>query len=185
MPQSPTPETFIEVATVDPTVASVEMAPLRDVASPQPISMRPQTAGWYVLAAAVIALLTWLAWRQVRRWQAARYRRDALAAIDALHAALADVSRRPAALRRLAVIVKRTHLTEEARAAVAPLSGAAWRARLDDPSEPGHLSTDAAMRLVQLSSARDEQLAGLPAGEVSALVAAVRHWITAHHAAVS
>lgn len=184
MPQSPTPEKFIEVPKVDPKVASVEMAPLRDVASPAPVSMRPQTVGWYVLGAVVVALFVWVVWRQARRWQAARYRREALAEVDALSDALTDAHSRPAALRALAAIVKRTQLAEERRPAVASLSGVAWRSHLEAAADRGHLPTEAATLLVEVSSARDERLARLAADDVSALVAAVRHWITAHHAGI-
>jgi hypothetical protein len=178
------PQQYIEVPKVDGKTAATQMASLRDVTVPPPVSWRPQTAGWYVVGALLLAGLAWIAWRQVRRWQANRYRREALAALQALESALADSTRRPQALRALAEIVKRTQLSEMDRQAVASLSGATWLDALDR-SWPHHgFSTPAVRRLGELSSATDETLARMPAADVTALVVTVRAWMGAPHAGV-
>ena len=130
MPQPP-PVEYIEVPKVDAKTAATLMASLRDVAVPPPVSWRPQTAGWYVVGALLLAGLLWMALRQYRRWQAQRYRRDALSALQALEPALADPARRVVALRQMAELVKRTQLSETERQAVASLSGVVWLKALD------------------------------------------------------
>ena len=175
-------KTFIEVDKVDPKVAATEMAGLQDVASPPPVSWRPQTIGWYVLGALVFAGAIWLAWHSWRHWQARRYRREAVEELDALVLALQDPPRRPAALRALADLVKRTQLAEQPRRDVAALSGRAWRDVLSASPRRGSLPEEPARLLVQLSSARDQWLSGLPTQDTATLVAAVRQWVLKHHA---
>lgn len=175
------PTKFIEVPKVDAKTAAVEMAGLRDVTAPPPISYWPQTAGWSVLAALLAALLAWTLWRRFRRWQALAYRREAMAALERLGPRLADAATRPSALREVAAIVKRTQLEELSRPAIAPLSGAAWRTQLAS-AEGGALDDAATRLLVDVSSAKDARLAATPPEETDALLASVRHWL--HHARV-
>jgi hypothetical protein len=173
---------FIEVDKVDPKVAATEMAGLQDVLTPPPVSWRPQTIGWYVLGALIVAGAVWLMWHAWRQWQARRYRREAIAELNALAAALQDPPRRPAALRALADLVKRTQLSELPRRDVASLSGRAWREALSPSGRRDSLPDEPAGLLVQLSSARDEWLAGLSTRDTTSLVSAVRQWVLKHHA---
>jgi hypothetical protein len=177
------PKKFIEVPKVDAKTAAVEMAGLRDVTVPPSVSYWPQTAGWYVLAALLAALVAWALWRGFRRWQAMAYRRDALSALDRIGPRLADAAGRPAALREVAAIVKRTQLEELPRASIAPLSGATWRTQLES-ADGGTLDADATRLLVEVSSAKDAVLAAIPSGQVDALVASVRLWLGGRHARV-
>jgi hypothetical protein len=181
MPQPP-PVEYIEVPKVDAKTAATQMASLRDVAVPPPVSWRPQTAGWYVVGALLLAGLLWMALRQYRRWQAQRYRRDALSALQALEPALADPARRVVALRQMAELVKRTQLSETERQAVASLSGVVWLKALDKGWPRHGFTTPPLNVLADLSSATDETLSSMPAGQVTALVAALRRWVGASHA---
>jgi hypothetical protein len=177
------PQKFIEVPKVDAKTAAVEMTGLRDVTAPPPVEYWPQTAGWYVLAVLLAALVAWAMWRRFRRWQALAYRRDALSALDRIAPRLADASARPAALREVAAIVKRTQLEELPRTSVAPLSGDAWRTQLES-SEGGTLDDAASGLLVEVSSAKDAALANIPSDQIDSLVASVRLWLGGHHARV-
>lgn len=87
---------------------------------PPPVSMRPETWGWAVLAALLALALLWGLWRLWRRWQADAYRRGALR----LLAAAGDD---PA---RIAEILRRTALSAYPRDRVAGLAGAEWLAFL-------------------------------------------------------
>ncbi len=98
------------------------LAGLVDIPLPPEVSLWPQT--WplriaiVVLAVALIGALWWLA----RRWWANRYRRAALAELDALPAPTQGA---------LALLVRRTALSAFPRADVAALSDMAWLAFLD------------------------------------------------------
>jgi hypothetical protein len=176
---------FIEVPKVDAKTATQQMAGLRDAAAPPPVSWRPQTAGWYLLGAMLLIGLSALVWRGVRRWQANRYRREAVAAVQALEPDLDDAARRPSALRALAEIVKRTRLSEVRRPDVASLSGRAWAEHLDAtwPGRGAFTSAPGSM-LVGLAYRPDPALRALPSSEAVALARLVRRWIVEHHAAV-
>lgn len=181
MPQT---QKYIEVPKVDPKVAATEMAPLQDVVAPPAVSMWPQTAGWYVVGALLLAGVAWMAWRWFRHWQANRYRREALAELATLGPRLHDPALRPGALRALAALVKRTQLSESPRPDVAPLAGETWRTQLSSTMPAGAWPAESTTLLVQLSSLREERLAQVSSQEAAELVTAVRHWISAHHAGV-
>ena len=134
------------------------------------------------VGALLLAGLLWMALRQYRRWQAQRYRRDALSALQALEPALADPARRVVALRQMAELVKRTQLSETERQAVASLSGVVWLKALDKGWPRHGFTTPPLNVLADLSSATDETLSSMPAGQVTALVAALRRWVGASHA---
>ncbi len=93
---------------------------IQEVLPPEPLSWWPQTPGWLVVAALLLAWLTRRGWRAWRRWQRNRYRREALAA-------LASASGEPAArLQAVATILKIAALAAYPRREVAQLSGYAW-----------------------------------------------------------
>ena len=95
---------------------------------PEPISMVPQTPGWWVLAGwlAAIALMTaaHLAGRRRRN----RYRREAQSSLDGIAARAADDPSGSA--QEIAAMLKRTALAAYPRATVASLYGADWAAFL-------------------------------------------------------
>ncbi len=100
-----------------PSVGLIDLiGRLVEPASPPPVSMMPQTAGWWVLLGLLLAALALLAWRALRRWRQAAYRRAALAA-------LADAADDPAVISSL---LRRTALAVWPRAEVAGLAGADW-----------------------------------------------------------
>lgn len=83
---------------------------------PEPVSLAPQTAGWWVIGALVLSLLAYGAWRLWAHWRANAYRRAALTA-------LAEAGDDPAAM---AVILRRAALAAYPRRDVAGLAGADW-----------------------------------------------------------
>jgi hypothetical protein len=90
-------------------------------AEPEPVSMTPQTWGWAVLGAILLALLAWGIWRWRNHRRANAYRRAALRL-------LADSDDMP---DRIAEILRRTALAAYPRADVASLNGGAWLRFLD------------------------------------------------------
>ena len=56
---------------------------IADIVEPATIPWTPQTVGWVILLVLVIGALGLIVWSWLRRREANRYRREALAAIDA------------------------------------------------------------------------------------------------------
>ena len=92
---------------------------LNDIVVPDPVSLMPQTVGWIILGAIVVAVLvtfTVLAWARYRR---NAYRREALALVESTP------------LAALPALVKRVALAVAPRTDVASLTDDAWLAFLD------------------------------------------------------
>ncbi len=142
---------------------------LRGIRVPDPVSLAPQTTAWWILFAtlAIFLLVALLLW--VRRWRRNRYRRDALARLDALG---------PDRLAELPELVKRVALDAWPREEVAELSGAPWLAFLDRSLGGGTAFTAGPGRLLPaLAYGASEPPTDAEADE---LVALVRTWIRKH-----
>lgn len=94
---------------------------LEEVPEPQPVSMIPQTSGWFVIGLIFGCILFFLARWIRRRWRANAYRRSALLALE-------DAGNDPA---KIAAILRRAALVAFPRSEVVPLSGETWLAFLD------------------------------------------------------
>jgi len=153
---------------------------LQELALPPPATdYWPQTWGWLVLALVLLALLAaWGIWRYLR-WRRDRYRREALALLDALSAALDDPQRRLGALRELPQLLKRVALSLPGGEAAARLGGEQWQAFLQRRSATP-LPADLAQRLALLAYAPAERVQAMADADVRALLAACRQWIEAH-----
>lgn len=159
------------------TSADAALKSLVDIALPPPVSYMPQTWGWAVLAMLVLIVVIALLWRWLRRWQANRYRREALAELDLLVERSAVSTDSDDFQQRLAAIVKRTALAAWPRETVASLSGAGW-AQFLAANGPAKGGTEALASLVD-----DREYAARPMqpGEQAALAVAARLWIEKHH----
>lgn len=141
---------------------------LEPLVLPEPVAMLPITAGWWVLGAWLLAVLTLLGLHWRARWLADGYRREALEAIDA-------IARDPGddAAAAIAAVVKRAALAAYPRQEVASLSGEAWREFLERTAagdarvaEGAESLAAAAYRLIDPAS----------------VVGAARAWIRTHRA---
>ncbi|EHP38075.1 transmembrane protein [Cupriavidus basilensis OR16] len=161
--------------------AAGALAKLQEIPLPPPVSYLPQTWGWAVLGALLLALAGLLAWRAWRRHQANRYRRDALAELARIEAGIAaaagDESRRDA-LAALPALVKRVVLACAPRTQVASLSAQAWLDYLDGTWRAGGFAEGPGRLLPELAYG----VRSPPAAEVTALIALLRDWIGQHHA---
>ena len=106
---------------------SASLQNLNDIVVPPPVPWWPLAPGWYVVAAALLFLLSWLLFRQWQRWRRNTYRRQALAELSSIRAGGDDGQ-----IRRVPELLKRTALSAWPRQQVAGLSGAAWHGFLDD-----------------------------------------------------
>lgn len=93
---------------------------LSEPPAPEPVSLVPQTAGWWMLGALMLSALAVGIWRAWRRWQAEAYRRTALRQLD-------RTAQDPAAI---AMVLRRTALAAYPRREVAGLAGEDWVAFL-------------------------------------------------------
>jgi hypothetical protein len=147
------------------------LAQLGDIETPPPVSMLPATSAWAVVAALVLALLGLGLWAWLRHRRATAYRRAALAELHDLAPAL--VADDPAALARLATLLRRTALVAFPRAEVATLAGPDWLAFL---ARTGADFGPAGPALAAAPYTRP------PAFDGKAALAAARRWIRHHHA---
>lgn len=92
------------------------MGQLTEPAAPPPVSLVPQTAGWWVVAGLVMLALGYTLWQLWRRRRDQAYRRAALIALE-------EAGGDPA---MIATILRRTALAAYPRRQVAGLSGAEW-----------------------------------------------------------
>ncbi len=142
---------------------------IQEVLPPEPVSWWPQTPGWLVIAALLVAWLGrrgWLAWR---RWQRNRYRRDALDA-------LATLGGEPAMrLQAAAAILKLAALSAHPRPQVAGLSGQAW---LDWLESQYAAFSDSSRRL--LAETQYRPAVSLQEVELDRLVQECAVWVRRH-----
>jgi hypothetical protein len=93
-----------------------------EVTSPAAIDWWPQTTGWALLGGVLAVLLLRRLWQSARRWYRDRYRREALARLDALGSAGTGMPA-PGEVNQL---LKLTALAAWSRERVARLSGPEW-----------------------------------------------------------
>jgi len=129
---------------------------------PDPVSLAPQTAAWWVLGAIALSALAYGLWRLWVHRRVNAYRRAALRE-------LAEAGQHPA---RVATILRRAALAAYPRRAVAGLAGADWVAFL---RATGGFPEAAGPALIRAPYA--------PAGEAEGLRRAADRWIRTHRRA--
>lgn len=134
---------------------------LRDIALPPAVPLWPPAPGWWVVAAASVAAAAILIVMAVRQRRRNAYRREALRALNA------------AAPRDISTVLKRAALAAWPRAEVASLSGGAWLAFLD---RTGHTTAFTAGP----GRAIETLAFGGTVGDVEAVRAAARYWLSHH-----
>jgi len=138
---------------------------------PDPVSWLPATPGWWVLAGWLLMICLLAGWQRRVRWQADRYRREALTAIDDVLASRTQTADRAAAI---AAVLKRTALAVYPRAEVAALTGTAWAGFLTRSAEEDALIAEHAQKLAAAAYRSDI--------DPDELVEPARRWIRRHRA---
>jgi len=72
-------------------LAGDALAGLQEIPLPPPVSYVPQTIGWAIVGALLVAALIYMSWRMFRRYRANAYRRAALAELAVIEGALLHV----------------------------------------------------------------------------------------------
>lgn len=147
---------------------------LKELPLPEPVSWLPATPGWLAVGAVVVALVGWLLWRRVRAWQRERYRREALARIDAMRSGSAP-------LRELPTVLRATALAAFPRAEVASLRGSAWIAWLNENGARFEPDDDARLDGLPYEPEAAERL---PPEVAARLLRVSRAWVRGHSARV-
>ncbi|MFJ4193436.1 DUF4381 domain-containing protein [Pseudomonas sp. NPDC089534] len=163
-----------------------DIGQLKELSLPAPVSYAPQTWGWWVLLAALLAAAALIGWRRYRQWRRDRYRREALLRLAQLRSRSDDLS----ALRELPELLKRVALSMPAPArktdplpqGPAALGDKEWQRFLErhcaDP-----LPCDFSHRLGQLAYAPDAVLQTLPEAQRQTLFDLCQAWVERHHVA--
>jgi predicted negative regulator of RcsB-dependent stress response len=148
------------------------LALMHDLVMPEPVPWLPQTPGWWIVLGWLVAVLLLAAWQFVKRRRRNRYRRDALAELDAI-AALQGIDPAESA-QRVAAVLKRTALVAYPRRDVAGLYGTAWARFLAESAGNDR----------QVAEAADDLAAAAyrPGADPKVLSRPARRWIRLHRA---
>jgi uncharacterized protein DUF4381 len=145
---------------------------LRDIHLPGDAPFWPPAPGWWLLAAIVVALLTWGVVLGTRYYRIHRRRAKVMAALARLETGL-DRERTPEMLASISILLRRLALTRYPRERIAPLSGAAWLAFLDDSGGDGRFRDGPGKAL----ESGPYQRALPPDLDVAGLTTLVRTWV--------
>lgn len=134
---------------------------------PEQVAWLPQTPGWWIVMAWLLAILLLLGWQLVKHRRRNRYRREALAELKAISAASDSA-------QQIAGLIKRTALVAYPRIEVAALYGKEWaRFLCESAGNDRHISAAAEM----LASA-----AYRPDIDATELRQVAQRWIRLHRA---
>jgi hypothetical protein len=156
---------------------------LKELALPEPAaSYWPQTWGWALVVAVLLAVAATLCWRRHQQWRQRRYRREALLQLSVIQRALQQPSQRIEAVRRLPELIKRVALSMPGAEPCADLEGERWQAFLQRYA-PHVLPADLASQFARLAYAPPAQLTDLTLEQCQHLCTTCRQWIEGHHVA--
>ncbi|WP_321788407.1 DUF4381 domain-containing protein [Paraburkholderia sp. J94] len=161
-----------------PANTPADLQALRELALPAPVPYWPQTVGWLIVLALLLAVALAIAWFAWRRHRKQRYRRLALAELASIATRIGDGAQRAPALADLASLLKRTALAVLPRERVAALSGAAW---LDFLQRTHGFDAQSGALLMLVSYGPESQRAAVASADAQRLVDAARDWIAHHH----
>ncbi len=164
-----------------PSAADLQaLAGLHDIVVPNAIAYTPETVGWNLLLAALVALGAWVIVGHNRRRVANRYRREALSELADIQSELQSPDVRAGALARIPVLLKRVAVSATDRTATASLTGEPWLAFLDQAYGGDGFTTGAGRILPALAYQAPERLAEVSDQQVAELLELIRTWIRAH-----
>ncbi|PTT25641.1 DUF4381 domain-containing protein [Pseudomonas sp. HMWF021] len=191
---------------MNPTIPDISQ--LKELSLPAPVSYTPQTWGWWLLLALLVAVALLVGVRSYVQWRRDQYRREALVRLAQLRGRSDDLN----ALRELPELLKRVALSmplkhrpvgaaegcdllillfkgkikrsqpSAAPTGVAAMGRSEWQAFLQQHSKT-RLPDDFSAQLAQLAYAPDATLRALPAEQRQALFDTCQHWVEHHHVA--
>lgn len=144
---------------------------MHDLVRPEPVSWMPQTPGWWIALAWLIAVIVILLWHRHRAWRRNRYRREALATLRSIEANSVDEKQ---VAGQIAILLKRTALAAYSRKEVAQLYGSEWAQFLCEAASNDPIIGQSAEQLATAAYRADS--------DGKALIAPARRWIKMHRA---
>ena len=145
---------------------------MHELVVPEAVPWLPQTQGWWVLFGWALAVAALVIAAMVRRRRRNRYRREALASLDAIaaHPQLGA----PESAQQVAEVIKRTALAAYPRTRVASLHGKDWARFLSESSGNDKQVEEAAEFLASA--------AYRPDADGRSLLPPARRWVRVHRA---
>ena len=145
------------------------LAALRDIHVPEAPGFWPPAPGWIVLCGFVAVLGLAAAVMAARRWRAGRFRRQALASLQSLHARHVAGAPDTEIAIELSALIRRVALARRPREEVAGLTGDRWLAWLE-ATLPG-IGASARTALLEAPYARRCRF------DVARALTACEHWV--------
>lgn len=140
---------------------------------PSPVSMQPQTPGWYALALLIVIGFLWSSFALSRRYIRNRYRRQAVKRLAELRARY--LGGEPEALRGLAPLLRATALAAGDRTQIAQLEGEEWQQALNQMApKTAPVPVDLLEKLAYQPSP------GLVSEQYAELFSTLKRWIVKH-----
>ncbi len=164
----------------DKNFGNKEIAGLKEIAFPDPVSYVPHTIGWYILIAAVLISAGYLVYRWYRNWAANRYRTFALRRLDDIEQQLRQPDTRINALTAVPVLIKQTALKCYTRREIAQMSGEKWLLFLDKSYGGKEFTDGPGVLLPGISYGSQKALDHIEDEEITRTVSLVRKWIEKH-----
>jgi Domain of unknown function (DUF4381) len=169
-----------------PAGSSGQLGSLQELPLPAAVSYAPQTIGWALIAAILLAAALLALWAVLRRRRRQRYRRLALKELAGIEASLsagrAAGSSRVESLAAIPRLLKRTSLAAAPREQVAALSGDAWLAFLRrTQGTRGRFDETSAALLAVASYAPADRIEAISEIDAARLIEQARDWIEHHH----
>ena len=146
-----------------------------EVVSPQDVSWLPQTPGWWLLGAGLLALALHRGWRGLRHWYRNRYRREALIRLQQLSAE----HREQALVWEVNKLLKITAVVAYSRPTVASLYGEQWAEFLNRQCTAPPFTAE----LAQLLATGAYRTQSLTTNQSQALLDASLDWVREHRSA--
>ena len=153
---------------------------LHDIVVPEAVAWTPQTVGWYVLLATVLAIAARVAVMQRRRRIANRYRREALDVLAVIENDVGTPELRSGALARLPALLKQVALSVVSRAEAASLTGEKWLTFLDDGYGGDGFTRGPGRLLPTLAYRSSDTLEAISDQQATELLDLTRLWIRSH-----
>jgi len=153
---------------------------LHDIVVPAAVAWTPQTVGWYVLLAAMLAIGGRVVVVRRRRHIANRYRREALDVLAVIENDVGIPELRAGALARLPALLKRVALSVVSRAEAASLTGEKWLAFLDAGYGGDGFTRGTGRLLPTLAYGSSGDLEAISDQQASDLLELTRLWIRSH-----